>query len=170
MTYLAQVFRDPTDVGPAFAACTPNCLDFVYVVRNLVTSNDPIGRITASSIAPGPSGSFVGFNTDVGSTPGPGVAPVTVDRSPSGGTIGFDFAANSLAPGLTTQTLVIETNARFFDFGSLNMIDGGVTTVQAWAPSTVQRPELVPEPAAILLIGSGLVGLGIVARRSRRAS
>ena len=54
-TYLTQVISDPANVF-----CS-GCLDFVYTVANSSSSHDPIGRITASSIAPGPSGSFVGF-------------------------------------------------------------------------------------------------------------
>jgi hypothetical protein len=118
------------------------------------------------------SGSFVGFSTDVGvDIATVGVTPVTVDRSPSGGTIGFNFAFDTLRPGTTTQRLVIETNAREFSVGSLNLIDGGVITVAAFAPTGQPVPPAqIPEPTTLMLIGSGLVSLGIVVRRSRRTS
>ena len=160
------------------------CLTFVYQVRNEVRPGipDAIGRITMGPLA----GTFAGFLTDVGYA-GPGfggldafgpgtVAPISVDRSASGGTVGFQFApttpggpGSAVGPGSTTRVLVIETNAIGYTTGSLNFIDGDVLRVTAFAPNAASGTAAVPEPTTLLLIGSGLVGLGLASRRIRRS-
>jgi hypothetical protein len=151
----AAVFSDPTNTFGA------GDLDFVYQVSNSAGSTDSIGRLTASS--------FLGYSTDVGYTStgsaldssfvDGSVAPELVDRVSPGGVIGFGYNAplfDSVSPGETSNVIVIETDATNFQAGSLNIIDGGVTTVAAYEPT---GPPSVPEPNFLLLLCMGLLAL-----------
>ena len=158
-TYTAAVFSDPNN---PFGA---GDLDFVYQVANSASSQDAIIRLTAIN--------FTGFLTDVGYTATgsaiPGglfvngtTSPVSVDRSFGGDTVGFQMgmAPNGILPGATSVALLIETNATAFHAGNLNMIDGGTTTVAAFAP--------VPEPAAGTLLLLGITTVFGIKRLLRR--
>lgn len=159
-SYEAAVYMDP---GNHWGA---NDLDFVYQVTNNANSLDSVGRTTAIN--------FTGWSTDVGftttgSTLGAGfvngtVAPVTVDRSGSGDSVGFSFTpfSASIQAGQTSNVLVIETNATLFTAGNFSLIDGGVTTVAAFEPLAAR----VPEGSALSMLGiSGIALLGAMKRR-----
>lgn len=154
-TLEAAVYSDP---GNTFGA---GDLDFVYQVSNSASSVDSIGRVTAID--------FTGFLTDVGYTATgsslPGglfvdgtVAPELVDRV-SADVVGFSFNAPLtvlIGPGQTSTVLIIETNATNFTAGNVNLIDGSVSQVSAFQPTTV------PEPTSFTLLGLG-IGLTILA-------
>jgi hypothetical protein len=154
-TYEAFVEQDPNNV---FCA---GCLDFFFVVNNSSSSSDSTARITDAS--------FSNFLTDVGYTTGPGsvsggVLPSTVDRSSNGDVVGFDFnVPMSVAPGQSTQVLEVETNARFYMVGSLQIIDGAVATVQSFQPC-----PLVPEPATLSITLLGIAGIFVRRRWAAR--
>lgn len=161
----AAVFADPSN---AFCA---GCLDFVYQVSDNAGSTDSVGRLTAIN--------FTGWLTDVGFiTNGSGlpgglfvdgtIAPELVDRSSAGDVVGFSFNAplfDEVPPGVTSTVLVIETNATQFTAGDANLIDGGVTTVSAFEPSTAVA---VPEPASWALMIAGLGAIGLSLRSAQR--
>jgi len=155
---LSAVYANPSN---PFAA---GDLDFAYQVSN-VSGNDFIGSITA--------GVFSGFMTDVGFTamgsalPG-GLfvdgtqAPQLVSRSPvvpnNGATVGFLYnalAPSTFAPGTTSTALVIETDAKNFKAGNVNLIDDVVGSTAAFEPTVVAAPE--PSSVALMLLGVGLV-------------
>jgi hypothetical protein len=157
---VTAVYSDPSN---PFGAGN---LDFVYQVTN-VSGNDFIGRVTA--------GVFSGFMTDVGFTatgsalPG-GLfvdgtqAPQLVSRSTmlnNGATVGFAYDAptpSTFGPGTTSTALIIETDAKNFKAGNVNVIDDVVGSTAAFEPAgavTVATPE--PSSVALTLVGVGLV-------------
>jgi len=151
--YRSAVFADPNN---DFCA---GCLDFFVVVTSSSTSVDDIERITLASF--GSVLTDVGYSTGAGSIPA-GILPSTVDRS--GSVIGFNFAVpNGVAAGQETQVLEIQTNARSFVTGTLQIIDSSVASVNAFAPASV------PEASSIsLTVGGLLLVIGLVRRRGSR--
>jgi hypothetical protein len=145
--YSEWVYSDP---GNTWCA---GCLDFVYQFTNL--GPDINARFTMSS--------FTGFNLDVGTNPFGLHDPTNIDRSMSGSVVGFNYnPGDEILPGETTPLLVIETNARSFDFnGFLSAQDGTAGDARAYEPAAV------PEPSSLGLIGSGLMVVGGFWRKLR---
>ena len=151
----SAVFRNPTGT-----------VDLYYQVTNDATSVTSLSRESSTS--------FLGYATAVAyrldgvSLPGglfgngtPGIIPVTADRDSSATTVGFDFGpapqGTRIPPGTVSAIMVISTNATQFGVGNATVIDGGAATVAAFQPFGLALA--VPEPAAIVLMGSGLLAL-----------
>jgi len=154
--YEAMVYSDPKNV---FCA---GCLDFFVIVESNSTSTDDIERITLAAF-----GNFLasaGYSGGKGSVSG--VAPSTVDRSSNGNVIGFTFNEPSgVPPGGETEVLEIETNAKAFMTGTMQIIDSSVASVQTFEPCL----GVVPEAGSIslTLLGGALLGIGFIGRRRR---
>lgn len=160
-------------------------LDFYYQVNNCfqagIAAFCPGAAASATAIARETDTSFVGFMTFLGfrvdgSTLAGSlfvdgsVAPVTGDRSTlgPGSTVGFSFNppdGAKVLPGLSSNVLVISTNAMNFKAGNADVIDGGTQTVASFQPASG-----VPEPASFALLGLGLLAIGGIGRKikSRR--
>jgi hypothetical protein len=150
-------------VSNGTSALCPGCLAFVYQFH--VTTGD-VGRISASS--------YDAFTIDVSHTTGPSVSlpgslagifgANNADRTASGTTIDFDFTSPVTA-GFNSFVLIANTNSTAFQPGIMFLNDIGATSgnIAGFAPG---QAATVPEPATVLLVGSGVVALGVWRRRS----
>lgn len=135
-------------------------LDFYYRIRDLLPGPSYTDGITRLSTT-----DFAGFATDVDwRIDGLGsVSPVIADRSSSGSKVSFTFYPGTLMPGTESMFMFIKTNATHYGIGSTVLIDGGIASIKTYAP--IVAP--VPEPSTLLLLGSGLLGLGLFGRKMK---
>lgn len=146
-----------------------NTLTFYFQVTNLGGGfGDALDRTTMLN--------YTGFETNVGyRTDNPfnngldptlDVFPRFADRDSSGDPVGFDFNTseqNKIQAGETTVWYFIDTDATLYRPGSFSAINGATATVKSYAPA-------VPVPAAAWLLGSALVGFGVIGARKRRGA
>ena len=125
-----------------------------------------IGRISAFP--------YDAFTVDVSHVTGPsaslpgslagGFGANNADRTVSGNTIDFDFTTLVTA-AFTSFVLIANTNSTAFQPGTMIFNDNSAPSgnIAGFAP----EQATVPEPATLLLVGSGVVALGVWRRRSQ---
>jgi hypothetical protein len=129
-------------------------LTFIYEVANSPNSMDAISRVTVTN--------YDNWQTDMSfQIPTANLVPALMDRSASGNVVGYTFVGaplgpTVLVPGGVSALLVVQTNAPWFRESTGYVINGSIASGPALVPA-------VPEPAAMLLLVGGLVGL--LARR-----
>jgi hypothetical protein len=157
-----------TLVSAVYQETGAGTLDFYYqVVLNTTSTNcggggqpgcDPLARVTTTNFnngvpaaSPTPSPSWTTWAATRGDAVGPFAAgvvfPITADRNDLGNIVGFllnppDGA--KLQPGQTSAILIVSTNATNYALGKCSLIDGGVTTVQAYQPAAAGSPSPTP--------------------------
>jgi hypothetical protein len=136
-----------------------NGLDFYYQVHNNAASADAIEHISVYD--------FKVFSTNVWFIGGGLTPPSYASRGATGDSIDFWYglfgAGPLLNPGQTSDWLLVQTNATIVDGGGMSLIDSGSTNVFTYGPTAI------PEPATLIMLGSGLVGLAGYVRRRRHA-
>lgn len=127
-------------------------LSFYYQIHNDATSLDALERFTNQD--------FSGFTTDVdyrtdaqagivgGSALVGTIGSRFATRSSTGAVVGFNFNATGVPQGADSYWHVVRTNATFYTNGSTALLNGGIATVQTYAP-------LVPEPGSLALLAMG---------------
>jgi hypothetical protein len=141
-------------------ADTSGNLAFVYGVENDSSSMDAINHLSVTG--------YAGFQTYVaqvslGTMPHP--ASYVASRSGNGDVVSFSFFPgaggnfNEITPGSYSCLQCIFTTAKSFTSASAQISDGGIATVETFAPNAV------PEPTSMVALGMGALGL---LRRKRR--
>jgi len=115
---------------------------FVYQV-----SNEPIG-VHADHIQTLSTTDYSGFTTDVDVD---GVAGKIISRGSSGSTVTFNFL--NIEDNTTSPLYWVQTNASYYTWGGTNLIDGGTANLRTYCPTAI------PEPASMVLLGIGILGL-----------
>lgn len=131
-------------------------LTFVYQIFNNTSSADAIRGLSI--------GGWAGAQTAVAIDYSSGVVAKDAYRSFNGDVVGFDFAVpNQILPGSNSGWLLIYSDATSYQNVNAGILDG------AGANVTLFSANLPDGGTTAMMLGLGLLGLGLAARRNKRA-
>jgi hypothetical protein len=129
-------------------------LDFLYQYHNDASSRDPVEQLSMTDFASVSTDVTHLTTTPTGFVSGTVIPTIATRSFDLGSVVSFGFPTpSSIVSGQTTEVLAINTNATQLDLGTTNFIDGGVASV------VTRGPRFAPEPATLILFGSGLLSL-----------
>ena len=130
--------------------------EYSFTVDTEFVDGDAISAVTMAS--------FMDWTTDVGADDLGTNYPSLIDRSGGGATVRFNYAGDeAVGMGDSSALMWIKTNAMNYTAGSFQLLDGGVDTVAAFAPT------IIPEPTSMVLFGTGLLGFAGRMRKKFKA-
>ena len=151
-------------------------LTFVFQIANAAstpstpTFNENLDRSVVFGFLGFTSNAF--YSTQAGGLGAGTLVPGGAFQTVSGGD-GFRFEATAtpdgvglLKPGMTSDLLIIRTNATNYTTSVMGISDASTVNVASFAPTAA-----VPEPASVIPFALGGLGLlGLIARKTRRTS
>jgi len=144
------------DVGPCNSSTTNVGGEFIYKAGSFPHGADR--GIASSGYISGPAGNFNGPNLDDPVAPDGinfGIISNDPTFTPNGGLASEPLIRNSVVLALTGVNGLSESDISHVSF------QYGTSFGEANLPGTPPPPSQVPEPVTLLLLGSGIAGLGL---------